>query len=239
MAEDICLDDLGEALRKSENGLQKEIFKREAWGLKLQDQIRGVAAKFQEQFSGVHEKLDQLSNVLTNIQLQLQILERTNGKGFEDDFCVADAQFHHRIAATKPPLPQPHITSKIETYEADYFTAETIDMEEQKLFDEMLKSGKTEIPKWPLVLPDSTEIEKKIGAARKILQSAEALPGAEKTMDNQVMPATSPLFSPPPSPLHKKAIHDILHRQTLVQWAEEPHDLRPDFLSSWRIKVRF
>ncbi|KAH6829517.1 hypothetical protein C2S53_011447 [Perilla frutescens var. hirtella] len=67
MADDISLNDLEEALNKSEHKLQVEILNREAWESKLQTQIV-------EQFEGFNEKFDQLNTILAAIQLQLFLL---------------------------------------------------------------------------------------------------------------------------------------------------------------------
>ncbi|KAH6761967.1 hypothetical protein C2S52_019400 [Perilla frutescens var. hirtella] len=63
----INLDDLEEKLRESELKLEAKIMKREAWEVKLHNQIS-------EQFSGIKENFDRLDKVLDALQRQISII---------------------------------------------------------------------------------------------------------------------------------------------------------------------
>ncbi|KAH6800442.1 hypothetical protein C2S52_000906 [Perilla frutescens var. hirtella] len=67
MADDINLSDLEEALKKSEYQLQTQILKREAWELRLQEQISDIA-------TGINQKCDQIFDALAAIQRQTSII---------------------------------------------------------------------------------------------------------------------------------------------------------------------
>ncbi|KAH6820344.1 ADP/ATP carrier 2 [Perilla frutescens var. hirtella] len=69
MTDDMILNDLEEALKKSEYKLQREILKREALEFRLQEQMEQI----REQFGGVNENLDQLGNAIAVIQRQIAI----------------------------------------------------------------------------------------------------------------------------------------------------------------------
>ncbi|KAH6777029.1 glutamate-cysteine ligase [Perilla frutescens var. frutescens] len=61
MTDDMILNDLEEALKKSEYKLQTEILKREAWEFRLQEQVRGFSTQFDQKFAQIS---DSASSVL-------------------------------------------------------------------------------------------------------------------------------------------------------------------------------
>ncbi|KAL8482755.1 hypothetical protein ACS0TY_025702 [Phlomoides rotata] len=97
MNEVICLRDLEEEQKKLENFFRVKAQKREVREIKLEQQIFEIGNRMQEKMKGIVEKLEHITNTMTNMQLQFLNVNKEKIITEEESSCLIPGEIEENI----------------------------------------------------------------------------------------------------------------------------------------------